>query len=84
MDFKTDCVKMIELGKKKMSKQYKMRVQFHLITILIQNQAVHHLNQLHHILDHGHPKKFQKIKKLHIRCDGSNYIEQLYILPSYL
>ena len=34
-----------------------MRVQFHLITILIQNQAVHHTNQRHHIIDHGHPKK---------------------------
>ena len=41
----------------KMSKQQKMRVQFHLITILIQNQAVHHPYQHHHILDHGHPKK---------------------------
>ena len=27
-------------------------------------------------------KKFKKIKKLHIRCDGSDNIEQLYILPS--
>ena len=34
-----------------------MRVQFHMITILIQNQAVHHPNQHHHILDHGHQKK---------------------------
>ena len=30
MDFKTNCVKMIDLGKKNMSKQQKMRVQFHL------------------------------------------------------
>ena len=83
MDCKTDCVKTIKLGKEKMSKQQKMRIQFHLITILIQNQAVHHPNQHHHILDHGHPKKgFEKIKKLHIRCDGSDYIKQLYMLPS--
>ena len=74
---------MIELGKKKMSKQQKMRVQFHLITILIQNQAVHQSNQHHHILDHGHPKKVLKqIKRLHIRCDGIGTFEHLYILPS--
>ena len=42
MDCKTDCMKMIDLGKKKMSKQQKIWNQFHLITILIQNQAVHH------------------------------------------
>ena len=60
-----------------------MRVQYHLIIILIQNQAVHHPNQRHHILDHGHPKKvFKKIRKLHIRCDGIDNIEHLYILPS--
>ena len=83
MDCKTDSAKMIDLGKKKMSKQQKMRVQFHLITILIQNQAVHHPNQRHHILDHGHPKKrFKKNKKLHIRCGGSDYIEHCYMLPS--
>ena len=52
MDCKTDFVKLIELGKNKMSNQQKMWNQFHLITILIQNQAVHHLNQHHHILDH--------------------------------
>ena len=57
MDCKTDCIKMIELGKKKMFKQQKMWNQFHLITILIQNQAVHHPNQHHQILDHGHPKQ---------------------------
>ena len=47
---------MMHLGENNMSNQQKMRVQFHLITILIQNQAVHHPNQRHHILDHGHPK----------------------------
>ena len=74
---------MMHLGKKNMSKQQQMIVQFHLITILIQNQAVHHPKQRYHILDHGHQKKVKKtIKKLHIRCDGSNNIEQLYILPS--
>ena len=57
MNCKTNCVKTIKLGKNKMSKQQKMRAQFHLITIMIQNQAVHHPNQRHHILDHGHPKK---------------------------
>ena len=83
MDCNTNCVKMMHIGKKKMSKQHKMIVQFHLITILIQNQAVHHPNQRHHILDHGHPKKvLKKIEKLHIRCDVSDNIEQLYILPS--
>ena len=41
-----------------MSKQQKMWNQFHLITILIQNHAVHHPNQHHHILVHGHKKKF--------------------------
>ena len=46
-----------ELRGKNVSKQQKMRVQFHLITILIPNQAVHHPNQCHHILDHRHPKK---------------------------
>ena len=56
----TNCTKMMHLGKKNMSKQQKMRVQFRLITILIQNQAVHHPNQRHHILDHGHPKKIIK------------------------
>ena len=66
-----------------MSKQQKMRNQFHLITILIQNQAVHHPNQHHHILDHGHPKqKLKKIKKLHIRWDDSDNIEHCYMLPS--
>ena len=34
-----------------------MRIQFHLITILIQNQAVNHPNQHNYILDHGHPTK---------------------------
>ena len=58
MDFDTNCVKMMHLGKKNMSKQQKMRVKFHLIKILIQNQAVHHPNQRHHILDHGHQKIF--------------------------
>ena len=58
MDCKTNCVKMMHLRNKNMSKQQKMRVQFHLITILIHNQAVHHPNQRHNILDHGHPKKF--------------------------
>ena len=61
MDCKTNCVKIIDLGNKEISKQQKMRVQFHLITILIQNQAVHHPNQHRHILDHGHQKK--KFKK---------------------
>ena len=65
-----------------MSKHHKMRVQFHLITILIQNQAVHHPNQRHHILDHGHPKNLKKPKKLHISCDGIDNIVHLYILPS--
>ena len=37
-----------------MSKHQKRRFQFHLITILFQNQAIHHPNQHHHILDHGH------------------------------
>ena len=83
MDCNTNCMKMMHLGNKNMFKQQKMRVQFHLITILIQNQAVHHPNQHHHILDHGHPKKvFKNIKRLHIRFDGSDNIEQLYILPS--
>ena len=53
MDCKTNCVKMMNLGKKNVSKQQNMRVQFHLITILIQNQVVHHPNQHNHILDHG-------------------------------
>ena len=36
-----------------------------------------------HILDHGHPKKvLDTIKKLYFSCNGSNNIEQLYILPS--
>ena len=43
-----------------------MRFQFHLITILIQNQAVHHLTQRHHILDHGHPKKVKKESRSYI------------------
>ena len=59
-----------------------MRVQFHMIKILIQNQAVHHQNQRHHILDQGHKKKIKTIKKLHVRYDGKDNIEQLYILPS--
>ena len=58
MDCKTNCVKMMNLGNKNVSKKKKIRDQFHLITILIQNQAVHHLNQCHHILNHGHQKKF--------------------------
>ena len=83
MDCKTNCVKMMNLGKKNVSKQQKMRLQFHLITILIQNQMVHHPNQRHHILDHGHQKKVLKaIKKLHDRVDGNDNIEHLYILPS--
>ena len=83
MDCETNCVKMMNLGKKNLYKQQKMRVQFHIITILIPNQAVHHPNQRHHILDHGHPEKsFKTIKKLHVRCGGNNNIEQLYILPS--
>ena len=59
MDCKTNCVKMMHLGKNNMSKQQKMRIQFHLITILIPNQAVHHPNQCHHILDHGNKEKFK-------------------------
>ena len=55
MDCNTNFVKMMNLGKKNVSKQQKMSVQFHMITILIPNQAVHHLNQRHHILDHGYP-----------------------------
>ena len=51
MNCKTNCVKMIDLGKKNMSNQQKMIVQFHLITSMIPNQAVHHPNQRHHILD---------------------------------
>ena len=47
----------MNLGKKNVYKQQKMRIQFHLITIMITNQEVHHPNQRHHILDHGHPKK---------------------------
>ena len=83
MDLKTNSVKMMNLGKKNVSKQHKMIFQFHLITILIPNQAVHHPNQRHHILNHGHPKKKLKtIKKLHVGCDGNDNIEQLYILPS--
>ena len=66
MDCKTNCVKMIHLGKKNMSKQQKMRVQFHLITILIQNQALHHPSQRHPILDHGHQKKRFKKSKSYI------------------
>ena len=62
MDCKTNCVKMINVGNKNMPKQHNMRVQFHLITILIQNQAVHHPNQRHHILDHGHKKKLKNQK----------------------
>ena len=61
MDCYTKWVTMINSGKKKISKQQKMRNQFHLITILIQNQAVHHPNQHHHILNHGNPK--QKLEK---------------------
>ena len=60
MDCKTNCVKVINLENKNMSEHHKMRVQFHLITILIQNQAVHHLNQRNHILNHGHTKKIKK------------------------
>ena len=48
------CVKMIELWKKKMSKQQKMWNQFHLITILIQNQVVHRPNQQHNLLKNQH------------------------------
>ena len=59
MDCKTNCVKMMHIWKNNMSNHQKIRVQFHLITILIPNQAVHHLNQRHHILDHGHPKRNQ-------------------------
>ena len=50
----------------KNSKQQKMRVQFHLIKILNQNQAVHHPNQHHHILDHGNPKKVFKKSRSYI------------------
>ena len=83
MDCKTNCVKMMNLGKKNVSKQQNMRVQFHLITILIPNQALHHPKQRHHILDHRYPKKvLDTIKKLHFRCNDSDNIEQLYILPS--
>ena len=46
-----------QVREEEMSEQQKMRNQFHLITILIQNQLVHHPNQHHHILDHGHPKQ---------------------------
>ena len=46
-----------QVREEEMSKHQKMRNQFHLITILIQNQAVHHPNQHHHILDHGNPKQ---------------------------
>ena len=57
--------------------------QFHLITILIQNQAVHHPNHHHHILDHGHPNQnLKKTKKLYITCGGSDNIEQFYMLSS--
>ena len=61
MDCKTNCVKMMNLRKKNVSNQQKMRDKFHLIKILIPNQSVHHPDQRHHILDHGHPKK--KLKK---------------------
>ena len=66
MECKTNCVKMMSLGKKNVSKQQKTRIQFHLNTILIPNQAVHHPNQRHHILDHGHPKQSLKQSRSYI------------------
>ena len=42
------------LRENNVSKQQNMIFQFHLITILIQNQAVHHLNQRHHFLKNPH------------------------------
>ena len=66
MDCKTNCVKRMHLGNKNMSKHHKMIIQFHLITILIHNQAVHHPNQRHHILNHGYPKKSLKKTRSYI------------------
>ena len=54
MDWKTHCLLMMEVGKKNVSNKQRMRFQFHLITILIQNQAIHHPNQRHHLLKHPH------------------------------
>ena len=54
MDWKTHCVLMMQVGNKNMSEQQRMRFQFHLTTILIQNQAIHHPNQRHHLLYHPH------------------------------
>ena len=50
MDWKTNCVLMIQVGKKNVSEQQKMIFQFH----LIKNQAIHHLNQRHHLLKNPH------------------------------
>ena len=56
---------MMHLGKKNMSKHQKMRFKFHLITILIQNQAVHHTNQHHHLLNNPYNTVGQYDLNLH-------------------
>ena len=56
-----------------------MRIQFHIITILIQNQAVHNPSKRHHILDHGHPKKkFQIHSRSYILCMMSTITLNIY------
>ena len=49
-DWKTNCVLIRQVGKKNVSDQHKMRFQFH----LIQNQAIYHPNQRHHLLKNPH------------------------------
>ena len=44
----------MQLGNKNVTYQQKMWNQFHLITIMIQNQVVHHPNQRHHLLKNPH------------------------------
>ena len=54
MHWKTHCVLMMQLENKNVSEQQKMIFQFHLITIMIQNQAIHHPNPRHHLLKNPH------------------------------
>ena len=92
MDWKTNFVLMMQVGKNNGSDQQKMRFQFHLITILIMNQAIHYPNHRQHLLKNPHYQlntlvimKKHPLKKNHPRPwtskkDVLDTIKKLYFM----
>ena len=79
MDCKTNCVKMMHLGKNNMSKQQKMRVQLYLITILFQNQTVHHPMNLH-VLGLNYYSTFTEMIKAYRSMDEFDTTEMMTMI----